>query len=314
MKITNKWQIPEHVVRLCPQSYKPKQDRISVSALIDSPRIRTLQIEKWDEIERDVAISLTSLGGISFHDRAQKYAENDEQAERKLEDSNDSNGNPLGLILVGKSDNYICANFGGSNPIYQLRDWKSMGCYGLAFPDKIIKMTSQLNIYAWQHLIRKQSVESLYLDIYWKNWKYEEYQRATDKLNSIFFDLTDGGVLDGYPPIPYSQVKLLLWSFEQQEQFIKDRIHYHLTSPMDCSDRWQTADTFAVMKEGRKSALRVLDSFNDALGYCVANKLSNGIILIKGISIVKREGKCIRCGVEGFYCPCWSICPDAIKD
>lgn len=311
MKATNKWQIPEHVVRLCPQSYKPKSDRISVSALIDSPRIRTLQIEKWDEIERDIAVSLTSLGGISLHQRAESFAETDELAEQKLEDSKDSQENPLGLVLVGKADVY-------NNQTKQIRDWKSMGCYGLAFIDKIKKMTAQLNCYAWQKLMRQQIVESLWLDIYWKNWKYEEYQRATDKLNAVSFDLTNGGVLKGYPPIPYSQVKLPLWTFDQQEQYIKDQIHYHLTTPMDCNDRWPKADEWAVMKEGRKSALRVLDTYEKATNWCLENILielpKQGYYLKKGISIVKREGKCIRCGAEGFYCPVWNCCPDAIKD
>ena len=319
MQITNKWNLSDYVIKLLGKRYQPKKERIGVSTLIDSPRIRTLQIEKWDEITQDVSTGLTALGGLSLHTRAEKFAETDEMAEQKLEDSVDSEGLPLGLTLVGKADNYKPARQIISITTTkllndnQIRDWKSMAVYGLKWPDKVRKMTEQLNMYAWQRLIRKQAVESLYLDIYWKNWKYEEWERADDKLYTIEFDLTSGGVVAGYPPIPYTLVKLPLWPFEVQEGFIKDQIEYHLQNPLHCLDRWQKAAQFAVMKEGRKSAIRVLDTYNQAFAYCVNNNLYKLNEFAKGVSIVERPGLCVRCGANGFYCPCWSICPDAVK-
>lgn len=326
MKQNNQYNLPEHVIRLLPKFYKPDLARIGVTSLIDEPRIRTLLIKNWDKIERDISQSLTTLDGIIWHKHAAHEAQTDEQAEQKLEDNVDSKGNPLGLTLVGKADNYLCQNFGTDKPIYQIRDWKRIKVYALKFPETVKKYTAELNCYAWQRRKRGQQVDSLWLDVFWKDWKYENWERAEDKTYISNQSLPLNSVFPYYPPIPYTEIKLSLWTFEEQEIFIKNQIEYHIQNPMACADRWQTEPCFAVMKEGRKSALRVLDTYEKALEYCYQNdyldfgakglktKLSGcQYSLKKDISIVKREGKCIRCGSHGWYCSVYSVCPDAVR-
>ena len=61
-------------------------------------------------------------------------------------------------------------------------------------------------------------------------------------------------------------------------------------------ERWNSGDTYAVMKDGRKTALRVLNSREDAETY----KESNG-----GDYIEERHGEDRKCND---YCPCCKFC------
>ena len=61
-------------------------------------------------------------------------------------------------------------------------------------------------------------------------------------------------------------------------------------------DRWKSADKYAVMKNGRKSALRVLDTEEEALDY----QKQNG-----GDRIDKRQGEDRKCKD---YCLCKTKC------
>ena len=65
-------------------------------------------------------------------------------------------------------------------------------------------------------------------------------------------------------------------------------------------ERWHKEDTYAVMKEGRKSAVRVFKTHGDAQAYIDSKMLDNKH------SIVKREGTDNRC--EN-YCNVNKWCP-----
>ncbi len=81
-----------------------------------------------------------------------------------------------------------------------------------------------------------------------------------------------------------------------------------------CTDeeRWKKPDKWAVMKKGRKSALRVLESREKALWWCRDNghavkdeDIPGGHALATGISIVHRKGEPTRCRA---YCSVSDFC------
>ena len=78
--------------------------------------------------------------------------------------------------------------------------------------------------------------------------------------------------------------------------------------PPLCNDaeRWKRNDTFRVMKKGRKTALRVFDSMNDAKKYCVNSDTS------ADLSIEHSLGECIRC--TGNYCGVAEFCNQFSED
>lgn len=274
MKEHNKHNLPERVLRLLPNRYQPKPDRIGVTALIDAARIRTLQLEKWDEIVCDRSDLLSTLIGISVHDRAEKFATDDEEAEQKLEFTQDSKGKLFGITLVMKADNFF------NKEIIDTKT-KAVGFkrFGLE------KETAQLNIYAWGQRMSFNKVDRLLLDVYYRDHKLSEAKYKAD-----------------YPKISYECIELPLWTFEEQEQYIWDRLHYHAASPMDCGDedRWKKNDSYAVMVKGRKRALRVLPTEQEAKEWMQSNE--------RGEYIEKREGSCVRCES---YCNCRTVCHDS---
>ena len=68
-----------------------------------------------------------------------------------------------------------------------------------------------------------------------------------------------------------------------------------------CSDeeRWKKEDTYRVMKKGRKTAVRVLPSLDDAEKYIKDGELTS-------VSIEHSKGECMRC--TGNYCNVAEFC------
>lgn len=270
MKQTNKYNLPERIVRLLPELRKPKPKRTGVTTLIDCPRINTLKIERFDDIEYDVSDYLSTIIGIAVHERCENLATEEDDAEHKLEDTTDMNGNPLGITLVGKADNYIDG---------VIQDTKTKAVGFKKFGDSVKKIEEQLNVYAWQRRKRGQEVTKLTADIFYRDWKLSQAKYNKD-----------------YPPISYEQLELPLWSYEDQNRYVLEQIEYHLQSPYDCSDRWEKPTTYAVMTKGKKRAERVLDSMEEAEQWMKENR---------GTHIEVRKGECIRCQN---YCPVRSTC------
>ncbi len=276
MKTTNIHNLPERVTRMLPEKYKPDPNRMGVTQLIDAPLIRTLMIEKWDEIEYDISDMLSTLIGISVHDRAEKFATEDEEAEQKLEFTKDSKGDEFGLTLVMKADNVFQS---------EIRDTKTKAVgfknFGLQ------KEIEQMNCYAWGQRMSFNEIDKLVLDVYYRDWKLSKATYDKD-----------------YPEIAYEEIELPLWTFEQQEEFIWSRLQLHKDQPMFCSntDKWKKEDSFAVMVGNRKRAERVLASIGEAQKWIKENG--------RGDRIDIRKGDCIRCSN---YCNVRSVCPTSDK-
>lgn len=295
MIFLNKYNLPEHIIRLLPKIYVPKEYRISVTQLTDEPRIRSLMLERWDDIIRDYSELLSTVIGMSVDERTQKLATDDEEVQTKHEDIID------GVTIVGKSDVYV------NN---QIRDTKVMAVCGLAFEDSVNKFVKQLNCYAYQHLKRDKKVDSLYLDVFYRDWKQSEFLYSNWKQKGIFFEIENKlKTIKGYPVCSYNEVRLPLWSLEEQEGYVKDQIEYHkMGKYTECSDesKWAKPTVYAVMKPGRKSAVVASKdgeqflTYDEALQAGVKKKLE-----FPPHYIEERLGEKIRCEQ---YCPVRNVC------
>lgn len=240
MRYTNKHELPEWLVdKLIPfPPKKPKKDRMSVTDLIHPPRMKTLRIEKWDEIEEDVANLLQMFDGINL-DRA---FDEDEEEQLKMEVVID------GVTLVGKLDRLVT---NGKTVILD----RKRGKVGVKeYPSTLKEWTAQLNCYAWMYEeLYKEKVDRIENHIFYKDWTPV---RTSDP---------------SYPKIAYEILKQPLWSREDQENYIRTQLEYHYHSPMDCpeEDRW---GSFAVKKEGQKRALRVLKTREECEQWMKENK------------------------------------------
>lgn len=168
-----------------------------------------------------------------------------------------------------------------------ITDMKVTGCYGYGKTKD--EWTQQLNVGRW--CVRAETgfeVERLVICAIWRDWTKS---RA-------------GG--PDYPPKQVTQVELPVWSFEETEAWMLERVHSHeLASELSIEDipvcspeeMWAKPDKFAVCKPGAARALKVYDERADAEAH--ASKAP-------GTYIEPRLGARTRC--EG-YCPASSVCP-----
>lgn len=240
MEWTNKFQLPDRVIRVLKGKYKerkPELNRLSITDLIDDPLPRILYINHWDDIVRDYSDLLTMVQGISLHSRYEECAPESVDTEHKFEDVVD------GIIVVGKADWW-------EEPL--VLELKQTGVYGPKY--RIPKWTKQMNCYAQQRRIRDYNVELLGVDIWYRDWKQG---------NVYWRD---------YPPIPYEYISLDLWSFEKQNEYIHNQVQKHLAHPVfdkpeqyekPCSDA-QRGIRFEAYKGKNKTPTKVgtLDEVN----------------------------------------------------
>ena len=271
---------PEYLINACKgDNRKPNEKRMNVTHLFDAPLIRTLSIKYWDKIERKPEDMIWALWGTAV-DTIVKSHNSTGMIDLKLELPYDD------FIIVGKPDIYY--------PIDGLLvDVKTTSVWNLK--EAKLAWTHQLNCYKYMmaKLMPQLKVNKMQVHGIARDW------RPVEKLR-----------YDDYPDCPF--VILNIPVLDDIEQAIDMAIKEHKHNPeREClpDERWQKQDQYAVMKQGRKSALRVLNSDVEAKKWCIENEyIENWTTgkLKSGINIVKRPGVCTRCQS---YCPTSSFCP-----
>lgn len=220
MKWKNQYNLSDRVIRVIKGRYKkdrrPEKNRLSMTDLPDDPLQRALYINHWDDIVRDYSDLLTMTQGNALHERYEMYSADDDDVEHKLEDAISE------MIVVGKADNYFKPT---------ILDVKQTGVYGPKY--RIPKWTKQLNMYSWQRRKREQAVHELLADVWYRDWKQK---------NIHWRD---------YPPIPYECIKLDLWSFETQDEYIRSQVQKHLSYPV-----YDTPEEYTISCSNEQKGIR----------------------------------------------------------
>ena len=275
MTISNRHGLPQVLVNLAMRdSYSRGAARISVTELIGSPRIRILKHRHSGEIVSDVSDMLWSLVGRALHKVVEDGADGEHIAEERLfADVNGwkiSGGIDLQSPKRGKNDEIVSSD---------LVDWKLTSVWSVMNPKR--DWERQLNSYAY--LVQQAKgwdVTGLSIIAVLRDWNRREASRRPE-----------------YPQAPVQVIEQPLWSEAQREEYVRNRVLIHQDADRrqqwgedlpDCSaeDRWMRPTMWAVMKEGRKSALRVFDSETDARAYSLAQA---------GSFVQERPGENVRC-------------------
>ncbi len=259
MKMTNKFLLPDRVVRQISKLHKPEPNRISVTSLISCPRERQLQIDRWDEIVLDYSDFLPTLLGISLHERQDRLSEGVDEVESEVK-YEDKVGQ---FTVVGKADNY-------DTTTKIIRETKVKAVGVLKHDSFIEEVTAQLNVYAWQRRKRGFEVNGLELDVYYRDWvewqadkanttKYAVMKEGRKTALKVFdsmilaeeFATNDGGSKiyidvrkpDGsYPVIPLEHsVPIKLWTFEEENEYVENQVELFTLDPYYCDKkcRWK---------------------------------------------------------------------------
>tara|TARA_Y100001938_G_C8012982_1_gene391050 strand:- start:278 stop:1033 length:756 start_codon:yes stop_codon:yes gene_type:complete len=142
----------------------------------------------------------------------------------------------------------------------------------------------QLNVLAWlcnQNNIPVDEVQIVAL--------YRDYSKSKARFER------------DYPQHQIGILKADLWDEDEQREFIEEKIREHQDArewlPLCTSaEMWERPTKWAVMKQGRKSALRLLDSKQQALEYCVSKNLMNDNDELKADHYLEmRTGEKVRC-------------------
>jgi hypothetical protein len=269
MKITNRTGLPQTLVNVMERDpYTRGGARLSVTQLIGSPRISILRARHDEKIEMDVVDGIWSMMGRAMHSLAEAGADEAHIAEERLHTS------ILGWTLSGGIDLQIL-----KDGFVKIEDYKVTSAWAVMH-DKP-EWVQQQNVYAYLvHKVKGWQVTEVNVIAFIRDWN-----RMKAKTQ------------EGYPDAPVVRVHLPLWSVEEQQAYIESRIRIHQqaatadqfdeTLPF-CTDeeRWVKETKYAVMKPGRKTAVRVCDT-KEAAEAIVKDT--------PGTSIVERPGEATRC-------------------
>ena len=278
MQITNNFNVPLPIVNAVLDDEYDKGDSVlSVTQLISPPRVVVLQKLNEANLTDDVVNRIPALLGTAVHKIVEKGAKNlpNYVVEERL----------FAEVLGWKISGAVDLQIDNGNGEWEINDYKVTSVYSVQGEKP--EWEQQLNCYAW--LSRKahsRNVTALKIIAILRDWQRKQATFSPS-----------------YPQAQVAVVDIPLWTPEQQEAFISERVALHQAAqkavdngePVTyCSDqeRWLRGETWAVMKEGRKSAVKLHDSKEEAERH--AGELGGGH------TAVHRPGDYVRCA--GDYC------------
>jgi len=281
MNITNNHNLPQSFVNFARNDkYSKGQSDISVTTLIDSPRVRLLREAKSSEMTSDAADMIWPLFGTAVHHILESASEDEGVIleERLYATVND-------WILSGAVDHQKIEG----NSI-SITDYKVTSVWSVIHGK--IEWEQQLNCYAFLAQKSKgMKVKSLQICAILRDWNRREAERRDD-----------------YPQAPVILVDIPMWPDTKRIDYIKERVEMHQDAQMNfdlaemfppCSDeeRWKRGEAWAVKKKGNKRAQRVFDSQASAEEFMKDKE---------NLEIEHREGEYVRC--KGDYCGVANFC------
>ena len=245
MIITNKLGLPQPFVEMAKRDYEYKSKQYSVTSLLRGIRETILLRRYHNDIEQDVSDMIWLLFGTAVHNVL------DHQKEGEHEFKEEYLKVPIGdYTLSGRFDLY---NFKDK----KITDYKTCSVWKIIYGD-FEDWKQQLLIYAYMLKSIGFEVNKGEVVAIMKDHSKTQAKRKAD-----------------YPQLP---VKKITFEFTEQdfveiEKWLKNKfaeITIAEQLPDDelplCTqeERFNDGDKFAVMKKGRKRAMRVLDSMEEA--------------------------------------------------
>jgi hypothetical protein len=245
MKITNKQNLPAPVVALLTRNFYTKgASQYSVTELMSPPKIRRLREQFDDQIEVDVTSMLESQFGTFMHGKLEaKEIEGCINEERLFTDVN-------GMTISGQIDlqEELTSGIG-------VVDYKFVKAWSVMMNKT--EWETQLNVYKWLvETVKHKKVVRLQVCAFIK-----DYSKFETK--------------DGYPEAKIVMIDIPMWDSVKAESYVRSRLEMHQNAKMahdfgeelqPCTDeeRWAKETTYAVKREGRKTAIRVFKTIEEA--------------------------------------------------
>ncbi len=270
--LENELGLPEPLVRsIQNDTYVRGEADYTVTQLINPPRIEALKAKFGDKITEDVADRIFSLFGRAIHTILEQAADERYQVETRYQTEFE------GATISGQIDLY-------DKQEKSLEDWKITSRW-VAVEGPKDEWVAQQNINRY---------------IMWRN--KIEVKRCRNILIYRDWSKLQAAMKQDYPQRQVEIVPIPLWSKEEVETYLSERIAMHRAArsvelPL-CTDkeRWAKPTRYALMQKGRKTAIKLYDIEDQAKGAVDGSK---------GRFVEERPGTNQRCR---FYCPVLPFC------
>jgi hypothetical protein len=284
MKITNRFNLPEAFYNFARKDkYSKGEADISVTTLIDSPRIRLMRDRFADSLETDAVDMIWSLFGTAVHHVLESTEDTATvTTEERLY------ADVAGWVLSGAIDHQQVLPDG----TIQVTDYKVTSAWSVILGKD--EWVQQQNCYAYLLEANGRKVSSIRICAILRDWQRRKAE----------FDKE-------YPQSPVVIVDLPLWSAADREEYVYERIMLHQEAQAEwdlydnmalCTEKeqWAKPAQWAVHKKGGKRAVKLCDSEEQAKEYI---EESNGK---DKLEIQFRPGERTRC--DGNYCNVAEFC------
>ena len=276
MKLTNNFGMPETILNVIarPQYSKGKAN-MSVTELLNSPRIVQLKRKHWDSLTEDAADMVWSIFGTAIHNILEHGKGDNHIVEERIHVELSGMRISGAIDLQEVTDNGIVVS-----------DYKTTSAW--AVMNEKQDWHNQLNSYAYLvEAAKKLPVCKLQIVAIIRDWSRR-----------------DAVTREGYPKAPIVVIDIPLWSFEEREAYVKSRISLHGDALFevetdgdmpDCTpeEMWEKPTTYALKKDGSVRAKSVHET-SEAAEAALANateKAKKG----EKFLIEIREGDRTRC-------------------
>lgn len=282
MEITNNYSLPQSFYDFARNDkYSKGQADISVTTLIDSPRVRLMRDHHAEDRTVDVVDMIWPLFGTAVH-HILEQSEPDENTileERLFTKVN-------GWVLSGAVDHQKI-----EGQAVEITDYKVTSVWSVIHGK--IDWERQLNVYAY--LVQKnkgKKVKKLSICAILRDWNKRDAQNKPD-----------------YPQAPVVIVDIPMWNEMDRIGYIHERINLHKEAqlkydleqsfmPCTAEEQWKRDDAWAVKKKGLKRAMRVFSNEDDAKDFAAEQTVP--------VEIEHRAGELVRC--KGDYCGVAQFC------
>jgi len=281
MKLTNKHNLPQTFVNVLKRpTYSKGRANLSVTQLINSPKIVALTQRFQDELEEDVSDMVWSLFGSAVHAVLEHGKDPHHTVEERIHAKVD------GWHISGAVDLQINNDDG----TISIRDYKTTSAWAV-MNDKI-EWEQQLNIYAFLvEFVKKKPILDLGIVAIIRDWSRR-----------------DAATREGYPEAPIKELPIKLWPYEQRLEYVMHRIAQHSACEFaleagealpKCTpeEMWEKPTVYAVRKKGGVRAKSLHETEVEA--NVALEKLG------KDYEIEVRPGERTRCAN---FCPVNTCC------
>ncbi|MGP1416094.1 MAG: DUF2188 domain-containing protein [Treponema sp.] len=279
MKVTNNLHLPEAFVKSVSVERHNKAGCYSATTLNKGTKEIILQERHWDKFETDAADNVWAVWGTAVHELFEKIQDDNFHEEKFDIEVSKSH-------VTGTVDSYDIENG-------IINDWKTASVYKVMMGD-FGDWHKQGMTYAW--LLKQNGLDVRRCRFIALLKDHSKSKAKTDKnypQSPVFvyeFDVTPEDL-----ELADKRIHSKVVEIEEAEKIADDEI-----APCTAEERWAGNDKWAVMKNGRKTAVRVFDTEIDA-NRCVKELGDNHYIEYRPAVSRKCSDYCLCKDFCNFY-------------